>query len=70
MRSGKPLEGLVVPSDWKTVAIDDIKAPSPNAISMGPFGSDIKTDNFVRAGVPVIRGMNLNLLNGTIRLRY
>jgi type I restriction enzyme, S subunit len=28
---------------------------------MGPFGSDIKTDNFVRAGVPVIRGMNLNL---------
>ena len=27
---------------------------------MGPFGSDIKTDNFVESGVPVIRGGNLN----------
>jgi type I restriction enzyme S subunit len=26
---------------------------------MGPFGSDIKTDNFVPDGVPVIRGGNL-----------
>jgi len=26
---------------------------------MGPFGSDIKTDNFVPSGVPVIRGNNL-----------
>lgn len=28
-------------------------------IAMGPFGSDIKTDNFVDSGVPVIRGGNL-----------
>jgi type I restriction enzyme S subunit len=27
---------------------------------MGPFGSDIKTDNFVAHGVPIIRGVNLN----------
>ncbi len=27
---------------------------------MGPFGSNIKTDNFVPAGVPIIRGVNLN----------
>ena len=26
---------------------------------MGPFGSDIKTDNFVDTGVPVVRGGNL-----------
>ena len=26
---------------------------------MGPFGSDIKTENFVPRGVPVIRGNNL-----------
>ena len=26
---------------------------------MGPFGSDITTDNFVDSGVPVIRGRNL-----------
>jgi type I restriction enzyme, S subunit len=28
-------------------------------VAMGPFGSDIKTDNFVSEGVPVIRGGNL-----------
>jgi type I restriction enzyme S subunit len=27
---------------------------------MGPFGSNIKTDNFVEQGVPVIRGTNLS----------
>ena len=26
---------------------------------MGPFGSNIKTDNFVPEGVPVVRGVNL-----------
>lgn len=28
-------------------------------VAMGPFGSDIKTDNFRPSGVPVIRGQNL-----------
>ncbi len=28
--------------------------------AMGPFGSNIKADNFVESGVPVIRGKNLN----------
>jgi len=28
-------------------------------ISMGPFGSDIKVDNFVNEGVPVLNGANL-----------
>jgi HsdM N-terminal domain/Type I restriction modification DNA specificity domain len=28
-------------------------------VFMGPFGSDIKTDNFIEVGVPVIRGGNL-----------
>jgi type I restriction enzyme S subunit len=28
-------------------------------ISMGPFGSDIKVDNFVESGVPVLNGANL-----------
>lgn len=27
---------------------------------MGPFGSNIKAENFVAEGVPVIRGTNLN----------
>jgi type I restriction enzyme, S subunit len=29
-------------------------------IAMGPFGSNLKVDNFIETGVPVIRGMNLN----------
>jgi type I restriction enzyme S subunit len=49
-----------MPSDWPTITIDDLKAPSPNAIAMGPFGSRIRRDNFVANGVPVIRGNNLN----------
>lgn len=46
-------------SDWLSATIDEIKAPVPYAIAMGPFGSDIKTDNFMPSGVPVIRGLNL-----------
>lgn len=43
--------------DWKI--IEEIKADKPNAIAMGPFGSNITRDNFVSQGVPVIRGTNL-----------
>ncbi len=41
--------------EWSTVNIEEVALK----IAMGPFGSDIKTDNFVPAGVPVIRGGNL-----------
>ena len=41
--------------EWRDVSIDEIASE----IAMGPFGSDIKTDNFVPTGVPVIRGGNL-----------
>lgn len=47
-------------SEWKNVTIEEISDSRPNALSMGPFGSNIKTDNFVPVGVPVIRGINLN----------
>ena len=46
-------------SDWSIVTVDEIKSPKAHAIAMGPFGSDIKSDNFVPTGVPVIRGVNL-----------
>lgn len=29
-------------------------------ISMGPFGSDIKVDNFISSGIPVLNGSNLS----------
>ncbi len=44
-----------IPSGW---AVADLGSFSKR-IAMGPFGSDIKTDNFVDTGVPVIRGGNL-----------
>jgi type I restriction enzyme S subunit len=46
--------------EWPIISIDNLKAPSRNAIAMGPFGSRIRTENFVPQGVPIIRGGNLN----------
>ena len=43
-------------SEWHEIKIEEIA----KSIAMGPFGSDIKTDNFVPEGVPVIRGGNLS----------
>jgi type I restriction enzyme S subunit len=42
-------------SEWTEVNVETIAS----RIAMGPFGSNIKTDNFVSAGVPIIRGNNL-----------
>jgi type I restriction enzyme, S subunit len=44
-----------VPEGWEVGDIGTVA----QRIAMGPFGSDIKTDNFVSDGVPVIRGGNL-----------
>lgn len=48
-----------IPSCWEIKLIDEIKSKDKNAIAMGPFGSRIKSDNFVSSGVPIIRGNNL-----------
>ena len=42
-------------TDWKTYKIGDII----DEIAMGPFGSNIKVDNFIDFGVPVLNGANL-----------
>jgi type I restriction enzyme S subunit len=44
-----------IPKGWSIEAIGDLTL----RVSMGPFGSNIKTDNFVAEGVPIIRGKNL-----------
>ena len=46
-------------NSWGISPIDNIKSPQRNSIAMGPFGSNIKKDNFQIKGVPVIRGNNL-----------
>lgn len=49
-----------IPFNWSLKKIDEIKAKEKSAIAMGPFGSNIKAENFVSSGVPVIRGTNMN----------
>ena len=49
-----------IPKHWVVKTIDEIKSNSKNSIAMGPFGSRIKSDNFVEEGVPVIRGVNIS----------
>ena len=46
--------------EWRTVTVEEIKAPSENALATGPFGSSISSKFFVDSGVPVIRGSNLS----------
>ncbi|MBK8464974.1 MAG: restriction endonuclease subunit S [Chloracidobacterium sp.] len=49
-----------IPARWEIKRISDLKSLEKSAIAMGPFGSNIKAENFVSDGVPVIRGTNLN----------
>lgn len=49
-----------MPADrWPQRSIDELKAPVKGAISIGPFGSRMKSDCYVPSGVPVIRGTNI-----------
>ena len=44
---------------WALTRIEDIQAQEKGAIAIGPFGSRMKSDCYVRSGIPVIRGMNI-----------
>ena len=41
--------------EWKEYKVAEVI----EEISMGPFGSNIKVDNFIDFGVPVLNGSNL-----------
>jgi type I restriction enzyme S subunit len=45
---------------WRQTTIEAIKANAATAIAIGPFGSRMKSDRSVPAGVPVIRGNNIS----------
>lgn len=45
-----------MPEGWQRRAFGDVCTK----VATGPFGSSIKAENFVPAGVPVIRGQNLS----------
>jgi len=42
--------------EWKKCKLEEVA----ENFAMGPFGSNIKAENFKESGVPVIRGSNLN----------
>jgi type I restriction enzyme S subunit len=45
---------------WPVATLNDLCAPDRFSIAIGPFGSRMKADCYVPAGVPVIRGTNLS----------
>jgi type I restriction enzyme, S subunit len=45
-----------IPSDWKWVSINEIQESS----AMGPFGSRIKSSNYIDFGIPMLRGKNIS----------
>jgi type I restriction enzyme S subunit len=50
---------------WREITVEDLKAPTENALATGPFGSSISSRYFQQHGVPVIRGSNLTEDIGT-----
>lgn len=48
--------------ELKKYKFDELKANKRSAFAMGPFGSNIKVENFVKSGIPIIKGGNLNAI--------
>lgn len=45
--------------EWQEVPFETLAADEKGAIAIGPFGSRMKADVYVSAGIPVIRGTNI-----------
>ena len=56
--SGVPWIGEI-PKDWGIGYLQQIAAKEKNAVTDGPFGSDMKTDDYVEEGVPIIQLGNI-----------
>lgn len=48
-----------LPRGWTWVTINDLAAPEPNALTDGPFGSNLKTEHYTDAGPRVLRLQNI-----------
>ena len=57
----KQTEIGLIPTEWEIRTIASIAAPKRNAIVGGPFGSDLVSKDYVRVGVPVLRGQNMGV---------
>jgi type I restriction enzyme, S subunit len=48
-----------LPEGWTWSRLEDLAAPELNALTDGPFGSNLKTDHYTSAGPRVIRLQNV-----------
>lgn len=48
-----------IPVDWNCSKIANLASSNRNAIVGGPFGSDLGAADYVKSGIPVIRGQNM-----------
>jgi type I restriction enzyme S subunit len=46
-------------SGWQTVSLETLAAGAPNSLVDGPFGSHLKTSEYVDEGVPLMRIQNV-----------
>jgi len=49
-----------IPKEWKVVRLEEIAEKSSNSFVDGPFGSDLKKEEFVNHGIPVIQLHNIS----------
>ncbi|MBJ7417130.1 MAG: restriction endonuclease subunit S [Niveispirillum sp.] len=43
-----------LPPGWVEATVEDIKAPEPYSLAIGPFGSNLTVKDYVAAGVPLV----------------
>lgn len=48
-----------LPDQWKWQYLEDITSDARNSVVDGPFGSNLKTSDYVPSGVPVLQGKNI-----------
>lgn len=48
-----------LPSGWKWSSLEKVVLSEKNAIADGPFGSNLKSSDYVESGVPVLQGKNI-----------
>ena len=53
------MKSFTLPTAWKQTRLGELAAPFRNAIADGPFGSNLKTSDYVGEGVPVLQGKNI-----------
>lgn len=51
----------LLPSGWSLAKLAEIVAPEPNSLVDGPFGSKLKTSDYVASGVRVVRLGNIGV---------